>query len=219
MVAIFTLIWALQLFTEPMLLNQSSPMVSSRFSPSMYIYDAAFTRNNYSPAAAASVVLLVCTIALSYGVTRFTSRADSEGGPMSATDSSLLRPRLLGRATVNVVVAISVLYTLLPVLRLVLASTKTRDALFSSDLLSLSDFSFGQNLTDLFAMDGGLYGRWYVNSLLYAVVGCRRRRAGERGLRLRLRLSTASGTRRSCSAWCWRRSWCRRRSSCRCPLY
>ncbi|MFD7687105.1 carbohydrate ABC transporter permease [Streptomyces sp. NPDC059781] len=76
MVAIFTLIWALQLFTEPMLLSQSSPMISARFSPSMYIYDAAFTRNNYSLAAAASVVLLVCTIALSYGVTRFTSRAD-----------------------------------------------------------------------------------------------------------------------------------------------
>ncbi|MFI2511171.1 carbohydrate ABC transporter permease [Streptomyces sp. NPDC018972] len=76
MVSIFTLIWALQLFTEPMLLSQSSPMINSRFSPSMYIYDAAFTRNNYSLAAAASVVLLVCTIALSYGVTRFTSRAD-----------------------------------------------------------------------------------------------------------------------------------------------
>ncbi|MGZ3103064.1 carbohydrate ABC transporter permease [Streptomyces sp. H72] len=78
MVSIFTLIWALQLFTEPMLLSQSSPMINSRFSPSMYIYDAAFTRNNYSLAAAASVVLLVCTIALSYGVTRFTGRADSE---------------------------------------------------------------------------------------------------------------------------------------------
>ncbi|WP_411760139.1 carbohydrate ABC transporter permease [Streptomyces tunisiensis] len=74
MVAMFTLIWALQLFTEPMLLSQSSPMINSRFSPSMYIYDAAFTRNNYGLAAAASVVLLLCTIALSYGVTRFTSR-------------------------------------------------------------------------------------------------------------------------------------------------
>ncbi|MFK0115430.1 carbohydrate ABC transporter permease [Streptomyces sp. NPDC090994] len=77
MVAIFTLIWALQLFTEPMLLSQSSPMINSRFSPSMYIYDAAFNRNNYSLAAAASVVLLACTIALSYGVTRFTGRADT----------------------------------------------------------------------------------------------------------------------------------------------
>jgi multiple sugar transport system permease protein len=77
MVAMFTLIWSLQLFTEPMLLSQSSPMINSRFSPSMYIYDAAFTRTNYSLAAAASVVLLVCTIALSYGVTRLTGRADT----------------------------------------------------------------------------------------------------------------------------------------------
>jgi multiple sugar transport system permease protein len=75
MVAMFTLIFALQLFTEPMLLSQASPMINSRFSPSMYIYDAAFTRNNYGLAAAASVVLLICTIALSYVVTRWTNRA------------------------------------------------------------------------------------------------------------------------------------------------
>ncbi|MEU1267802.1 carbohydrate ABC transporter permease [Streptomyces sp. NPDC005799] len=90
---------------------------------------------------------------------------------MSAADTTLLRPRMLGRATVNVVVALSVLYTLLPVLWLVLAAGKTRDALFGSNILSLKDFSFGQNLYDLFAMDGGQYGRWYLNSLLYAVLG------------------------------------------------
>ncbi|WP_338703085.1 carbohydrate ABC transporter permease [Streptomyces sp. Q6] len=90
---------------------------------------------------------------------------------MSTTDSRLLRPRLLGRATVNVVVTISVLYTLLPVLWLALAATKSRDALFSSSILSFSDFSLVQNVKDLFAMDGGLYGRWYGNSLLYAVLG------------------------------------------------
>ncbi|MGW1465882.1 carbohydrate ABC transporter permease [Streptomyces sp. NPDC002308] len=77
MVAMFTLIFALQLFTEPMLLGQSTPMINSRFSPSMYIYDAAFTRNNYGLAAAASVILLVFTVALSYGVTRWTNRADA----------------------------------------------------------------------------------------------------------------------------------------------
>ncbi|MEV8230374.1 sugar ABC transporter permease [Streptomyces sp. NPDC079167] len=80
MVAMFTLIFALQLFTEPMLLSQSTPMINSRFSPSMYIYDAAFTRNNYGLAAAASVILLLCTIALSYGVTRWTNRANSADG-------------------------------------------------------------------------------------------------------------------------------------------
>ncbi|MEU6390914.1 sugar ABC transporter permease [Streptomyces sp. NPDC046939] len=77
MVAMFTLIWALQLFTEPMLLHQSSQMINSRFSPSMYIYDAAFNRTNYSLAAAASVILLLLTMALSYGVTRWTNRVDS----------------------------------------------------------------------------------------------------------------------------------------------
>ncbi|MEY9484465.1 multiple sugar transport system permease protein [Streptomyces calvus] len=90
---------------------------------------------------------------------------------MSATDSTLPRPRTLGRATVNAVVGLSVLYTLLPVLWLLLAAAKNRDALFGSDLLSLSDFSFLTNLGDLFAMEGGQYGRWYVNSLLYAVLG------------------------------------------------
>ncbi|MCX5415612.1 carbohydrate ABC transporter permease [Streptomyces sp. NBC_00059] len=85
--------------------------------------------------------------------------------------ASPLRPRLLGRSVVNLVVFVSVLYTLLPVLWLVLASAKNRDALFSSNFLSLTDFSFVQNMKDLFAMDGGLYGRWYGNSLLYAVLG------------------------------------------------
>ncbi|WP_406465727.1 carbohydrate ABC transporter permease [Streptomyces sp. NBC_00111] len=85
--------------------------------------------------------------------------------------ASPLRPRLLGRSVVTLVVLVSVMYTLLPVLWLVLASTKNRDALFSSNILSLSDFSFVQNMKDLFAMDGGLFGRWYGNSLLYAVLG------------------------------------------------
>ncbi|MFD4638897.1 carbohydrate ABC transporter permease [Lentzea sp. NPDC058436] len=76
---------------------------------------------------------------------------------------------LLGRTTVNVVVGISVLYTLLPVMWLVLAATKNVDALFNSDLFG--GFSLVENVKNLFAMDKGLYGRWYLNSLLYAVFG------------------------------------------------
>ncbi|MEU8623513.1 carbohydrate ABC transporter permease [Streptomyces sp. NPDC048669] len=94
---------------------------------------------------------------------------------MSATSpartAATLRPRLLGRSVVNLVVGICVLYTLLPVLWLVLAASKDRDALFGSNVLSLDHFSFARNLKDLFAMDGGLYTRWYGNSLLYAVLG------------------------------------------------
>jgi multiple sugar transport system permease protein len=80
-------------------------------------------------------------------------------------------PKFLGRAAVNTVVAISVLYTLIPALWLVLAAMKDRDALFGSDILSLQGFSPLKNLQDLFAMDKGIYGRWYLNSLLYAVGG------------------------------------------------
>lgn len=79
--------------------------------------------------------------------------------------------RVLGRTAVNLVMGIAVLYTLLPVLWLLLAATKNRDALFNSDVLSFKDFSFFENLGNVFTMDGGLYGRWYVNSLLYAVLG------------------------------------------------
>ncbi|MDX8030605.1 carbohydrate ABC transporter permease [Lentzea sp. BCCO 10_0856] len=78
---------------------------------------------------------------------------------------------LLGRTTVNVVIGVAVLYTLLPVMWLLLAATKNVDALFESDLFSFSDFSFVENVKNLFAMDKGLYGRWYLNSLLYAVIG------------------------------------------------
>ncbi|MEV6796254.1 carbohydrate ABC transporter permease [Streptomyces sp. NPDC051320] len=94
---------------------------------------------------------------------------------MSATSSTrtaaALRPRLLGRSVVNLVVGISVLYTVLPVLWLVLAAAKDQDSLFGSKLLSLNHFSFLHNLKNLFAMDGGQYVRWYGNSLLYAVLG------------------------------------------------
>jgi multiple sugar transport system permease protein len=79
--------------------------------------------------------------------------------------------RLLGRTAVNTIVGIAVLYTLVPVLWLVLAASKDRDALFGSDLLSPQGFSFLKNLSGLFGMDGGIYGRWYANSLLYAVLG------------------------------------------------
>ncbi|GAA2786296.1 carbohydrate ABC transporter permease [Crossiella cryophila] len=91
---------------------------------------------------------------------------------MSTTDLPVaLRPRLFGRIAVNTVVGLFVLYTLLPVLWLVLAATKDRDALFNSEVLSLTNFSFWQNLVDVFTEDKGLFGRWYLNSLLYAGVG------------------------------------------------
>ncbi|MFD8379374.1 carbohydrate ABC transporter permease [Streptomyces sp. NPDC059679] len=101
-----------------------------------------------------------------------TTAVNAAGGPPARPlGRPFGRSRLTSRGIANAVVLIAALYTMLPTLWLVLASTKNADALFGSDIFSLGDFSFARNLSDLFSMDGGLYGEWYVNSLLYAVVG------------------------------------------------
>jgi multiple sugar transport system permease protein len=73
-VSMFTLVGSLQLFTEPMLLMDATPLIGARFTPNMYIYDAAFNRSNYGLASAASVLLLVVCCLLSYAVARYSSR-------------------------------------------------------------------------------------------------------------------------------------------------
>ncbi|MGW7519118.1 carbohydrate ABC transporter permease [Streptomyces sp. NPDC054796] len=108
---------------------------------------------------------------MSTGTRTPSSRTRTRRSTSAQGTAAALRPGLLGRGAVNAVVALFSLYTLLPLAWLVLASAKNTDALFRSDLLSLGDFSLPRNISGLFAMDGGIYGRWYVNSLLYAVLG------------------------------------------------
>ncbi|MEZ0163417.1 carbohydrate ABC transporter permease [Kineococcus sp. LSe6-4] len=79
-VVMFTVIGALQLFTEPLLLGEVTPLIGSRFTPNMYIFDAAFTRNNYGLASAASILLLIVCCALSYLVSRGASRGSRRAG-------------------------------------------------------------------------------------------------------------------------------------------
>ncbi|GAA4888046.1 hypothetical protein GCM10023237_01590 [Streptomyces coeruleoprunus] len=79
--------------------------------------------------------------------------------------------RLLRRGAVNAVVGLSALYTVLPLLWLLLAALKNRDALSSGELFGTGDYSVLGNLSAVFTMEEGIYGRWYANSLLYAVGG------------------------------------------------
>ncbi|MCT7356363.1 sugar ABC transporter permease [Streptomyces sp. 15-116A] len=72
MVALFTVIGSLQLFTEPMILHGAAPGVVTTWTPNMYAYTAAFERNDYGLAAAASVLLALAAAALSFLVTRFS---------------------------------------------------------------------------------------------------------------------------------------------------
>ncbi|MEV7564600.1 carbohydrate ABC transporter permease [Streptomyces tanashiensis] len=75
MVALFTIIGSLQLFTEPLILNKGTgSAVTSTWTPNMYAYTAAFDRNDYGLAAAASVLLALTAALLSFAVTRLTGR-------------------------------------------------------------------------------------------------------------------------------------------------
>jgi multiple sugar transport system permease protein len=63
------------------------------------------------------------------------------------------------------------LYFLLPLFWLLVSATKTTSDLFSTFGLWFSgDFSLVQNIRDTFTFDGGVYGRWMLNTLFYSVV-------------------------------------------------
>jgi multiple sugar transport system permease protein len=63
------------------------------------------------------------------------------------------------------------IYFLLPLFWLFVASTKTTADLFSSFGLWFSnDFSLLSNIRQTFTYDGGVYSRWMVNTIFYSVV-------------------------------------------------
>lgn len=76
-VALFTVIGSLQLFTEPTILQGAAPGVVSTWTPNMYAYQAAFTTNDYGVAAASSILLALAAAALSFVVTRATRNRPS----------------------------------------------------------------------------------------------------------------------------------------------
>ncbi|GHI97096.1 MULTISPECIES: carbohydrate ABC transporter permease [Streptomyces] len=90
---------------------------------------------------------------------------------MNSPAAPLSSVRPYGRIVVNAVVGLSVLYTLLPLVWLLLASTVDSEALFASDFFDLSNFALVDNVRALLAQDDGAYLTWYRNSLLYAVGG------------------------------------------------
>jgi multiple sugar transport system permease protein len=71
----------------------------------------------------------------------------------------------------TVLLWLCVLYFVLPLWWLLVSSTKDNSALFSTfGLWFGGDFSLGENLATLFSIRDGIFTRWMVNTLLYAVV-------------------------------------------------
>ncbi|MGW4158381.1 carbohydrate ABC transporter permease [Streptomyces sp. NPDC004788] len=77
----------------------------------------------------------------------------------------------LSRAAVNGALVLAVVYTLFPLVWLLTAATKDAGGLLAGDAFSFEGFDLGGNLSRLAAYNDGIYFHWYLNSLLYAVLG------------------------------------------------
>jgi multiple sugar transport system permease protein len=73
------------------------------------------------------------------------------------------------RALPTVLLAIFFVYFVLPLVWLVISSTKSNDDLFSTFGLWFSTLHLSENLHDTFTYDGGVYLTWFGNSAFYAI--------------------------------------------------
>ena len=67
MIALFSVIGALQLFNEPTALKPLTNAITSTWVPLMRVYSDAFVNNNIYGGAASAFTLLVMTVALTVG--------------------------------------------------------------------------------------------------------------------------------------------------------
>ncbi|MFE0798813.1 carbohydrate ABC transporter permease [Streptomyces sp. NPDC058812] len=86
------------------------------------------------------------------------------------------RPHSPGRPRrsilLTVLTGIILLYSLVPLLWLVISATKTQQGLARSfGLWFDGDFALWDNITETFTYQDGVFGRWVLNTLLYVVVG------------------------------------------------
>ncbi|MEU9731505.1 carbohydrate ABC transporter permease [Streptomyces sp. NPDC048002] len=72
----------------------------------------------------------------------------------------------------TVLASLIVLYTVVPLIWLVINATKTQAGLGASNgLWFADDFALWDNIRDTFTYDDGVFGRWLLNTLLYVVLG------------------------------------------------
>ncbi|MFE1025059.1 carbohydrate ABC transporter permease [Streptomyces sp. NPDC058818] len=86
------------------------------------------------------------------------------------------RPHSPGRPRrsilLTVLTGVMLLYSLVPLLWLVLSATKTQQSLARSfGLWFDGDFALWDNIAETFTYQDGVFGRWLLNTLLYVVVG------------------------------------------------
>jgi multiple sugar transport system permease protein len=90
---------------------------------------------------------------------------------MSTTTHRRKTPFSLTKYASFAILTIVSLYTLGPLIWLLIASTKNNADLIGTAGFAFADFNLWGNLVELFRADEGIYGRWLLNTALYAVVG------------------------------------------------
>ncbi|MEZ0491458.1 carbohydrate ABC transporter permease [Kineococcus sp. TBRC 1896] len=97
------------------------------------------------------------------------SPAAGNRDPRRRTSASA--PSATSRILLTAGLAVAAIYFLFPVYWLVIAATKSRDDLFGTSGVTLSDPQLLTNLRAVVEYNGGIFGRWALNSLLYSGVG------------------------------------------------
>jgi multiple sugar transport system permease protein len=92
-------------------------------------------------------------------------------GSRAGTPATGPRESILSRTGAMLVMAVFTLYFLTPIWWLLVASTKSRGELTSTNALWFADIQLGQNLAGVFEYQGGILVKWLGNSLMYAGVG------------------------------------------------
>ena len=75
---VFTIIGTLQLFAEPLVLRPLANGISASYTPNLAAYSQAFVNNNYSLAAAQSVLLALAACVLSFGFLSLISKGGQQ---------------------------------------------------------------------------------------------------------------------------------------------
>lgn len=79
--------------------------------------------------------------------------------------------RQRSRIMLTLLLSLFLVYSLAPLLYLVLSATKTNGDLFATFGFGFgTEFNLWQNLLDLFSRDNGMFLRWMVNSVLYSTI-------------------------------------------------
>jgi multiple sugar transport system permease protein len=107
----------------------------------------------------------------------------SQAAPAQAADAGKGTPRLRkarrhvpGRpqrsVLLTVLTGLMLLYTVVPLIWLVISSTKSQDGLAdSSGLWFADDFALWGNISDTFTYNDGIFTRWLLNTVMYVVLG------------------------------------------------